>query len=362
MPVILQKLLSMPKKIILCTNLDEVKKKNAIVFKLLSKRYIIKCFCYAKSRQCSSLKKYFTEKIYPKNKIKRIVFFFQYLHKIRHRLSHIEIYTGEGAFLLAEFLIAKILKIKIITVERGSFDEVLTYYKNFRKLITIVIYFLIYYFSDLVWIRELWVKKYLRFIPHKKILFLANAALVPSPKKKISFKRKYKFIWYNSFKPMRYPCWVAEALKDITPKVRYLFVGKIPKNKITNPVEKKVKSILPNLKILPFNTNNKILYSADFFVLAAKIVFLNNSLLEAMARGCIPIVNSAPGVHKIIQDGKDGLIAKSSKIGFRSAMIRAANMNQDQINTLRNNCINKVQTEYSLISLVEKLHIAYNRL
>lgn len=60
--------------------------------------------------------------------------------------------------------------------------------------------------------------------------------------------------------------------------------------------------------------------SASIFALPADVVFLNYSLLEAMAAGVAPIIQQAEGSELIVEDGTSGLIVPPSVEAWKRAI------------------------------------------
>lgn len=58
-------------------------------------------------------------------------------------------------------------------------------------------------------------------------------------------------------------------------------------------------------------------------MLPADVVFANFALLEAMARGVVPIVTDVPGAHLLVRDGENGFLAPPSADELTSTLRRA---------------------------------------
>lgn len=69
---------------------------------------------------------------------------------------------------------------------------------------------------------------------------------------------------------------------------------------------------------------------ARFFVLHGEIVFANFALLEAMARGVVPIASAVEGADKIVVDGENGVLYAPTQEGLVAAIHRALNSSDDQ--------------------------------
>ena len=301
----------MKKNRIICLNLDTIKNKNIYQFNEMAKSgYSYVCCGYLedKSNMNSSNFKYLK---YPKNIIGRIVFAFQLLLKNRNQLSHVELYTGGGSFLGMEYLIAKLLFIKVCVVERGSPLRDLNKHYGFlgRRIRKII-----YKTATQVWIRELWMKDALLNLKRTDYFFLSNAITISSEFSH-TYDKNYDFIWCNSFKKWRNIDWFIDNLnKDSFLNNSSVILGMLENNKTTDEVESYVKNNKPTkCTLLNFQNPKEYFLNAKFFILPADIVYLNFALLEAMSYGVVPIASDVEGTREIVDDGINGMVANHAK-------------------------------------------------
>ncbi|WP_418180398.1 glycosyltransferase [Aliarcobacter lanthieri] len=350
----------MEKNKIICLNLDTIKNKNIYQFDEMSKfgySYICCGYLNDKSNINSSYYKYYK---YPKSIIARVKFIFKLLLKNKNSLSHIELYTGGGSFLAIEYLMAKLLFIKVCVVERGSpLRDLNSYYKFFPRISRKYIY----KNAIQVWIRELWMKDALYKLKRDNYFFLSNAISIPIEFSH-SYKKQYDFIWCNSFIKWRNIDWFIDNLnKNNFSNNISVVLGMLENNKTTYEVENYVKINKPKkCTLLNFQNPKEYFLNSKFFILPADIVYLNFALLEAMSYGVVPIVSDVEGTREIVDDGINGIIANHSKEGLEEAMTKAINMSDDEYEIMSKNARIKVIEKFSVESWAKKLNTMYENL
>uniref|UniRef100_UPI004048E566 glycosyltransferase n=1 Tax=Algoriphagus sp. TaxID=1872435 RepID=UPI004048E566 len=350
----------MKKNKIICLNLDTIKNKNIYQFEEMVKfKYSYICCGYLDNKSTIITSNYTYYK-YPKNIIKRIIFIFQLLFINRNQLSHVELYTGGGNFLGIEYIIIRLLFIKVCIVERGSpLLNLNKYYGFFGKIIRKIIYKT----ATQVWIRELWMKNALLNLERSNYFFLSNAISVTSEFSNTHYK-KYDFIWCNSFKKWRNIHWFIDILNnDFFCDYSSVILGMLNNNNSTEYVERYVINNKPSKCILLNFLNPKEYFlNSKFFILPADIVYLNFALLEAMSYGVVPIVSDVEGTKEIINDGINGIIAKHSKEGLEEAMLKAINMSDFEYEVMSKNARDKVIKNFSIENWSNELIAMYKKL
>lgn len=350
----------MEKNRVICLNLDTIKNKNIYQFDEMAKfGYSYICCGYLDDKSNISFSNYTYYK-YPRSIIARVKFIFKLLLKNKNSLSHIELYTGGGSFLGIEYLIAKLLFIKVCVVERGSpLRDLNSYYKFFSRIIRKYIY----KNSTQVWIRELWMKDALLNLNRTDYFFLSNAITISSEFSHI-YNKNYDFIWCNSFIKWRNIDWFIDNLnKDFFLDNSSIILGMLENNKTTDEVESYVKNNKPKkCTLLNFQNPKEYFLNAKFFILPADIVYLNFALLEAMSYGVVPIVSDVEGTREIVDDGINGIVANHSKEGLEEAMIKAINMSADEYEIMSKNARKKVIEKFSVESWAKELNTMYESL
>lgn len=152
----------------------------------------------------------------------------------------------------------------------------------------------------------------------RKTIELHNSIPLPSWQRETPFhEQPVRLLFMNSFKAWRHVLFcvdLAAALRD----AEVPFSMKIVGDKADSPglVEegRRVRDAIAAhgldtlVSVHPFTTAPRPYYEgADVFVLPATLIYCNYGLLEAMAYGLVPIVNSADGDYAlIIEDGVSG--------------------------------------------------------
>ena len=351
----------MAKNKIICLNLDTVKNKNIYQFDEMKKfdyQYICCGYLDNKANIDSSNYEYYK---YPISIISRVKFVFNLLIENKKELSHIELYTGAGSFLVAEYILSKLFFLPVVVVERGSpLKDLNLHYRGIgywgRKFV--------FRYANKVWIRELWMIDELTKIRKKDYFFLSNAISV-SDKYNFSSAKKIIFSWMNSLKKWRNVPWFIDVLNHNDFKyTKNILMGIMDsKNKDVASQEKYVVDNKPNnLSVYNFGDPDRFAFDSKFFVLPADIVYLNFSLIESMGKGIVPIVSDVDGAREIVDDGINGIVAKHSKEGLEEAMHKAINMTKDEYETMSKNARTNVVDKFSVESWAKELNTMYKDL
>jgi len=287
---------------------------------------------------------------------KRILQIYRYLKKRSNCIKHVEAYPG-GRFSMFYVLFSKLFKLKMITVERGDL-----LYLNRYPLITKLSMILCYKFSDVVWYKEFYMKKILDKLKVKNTFFLHNSI------KNTSYNTNYldkrvEFLWVNRIIPERKISWFTDILKENKFKdTKNLLLGfqDILENEQRRSSSKVLS--LNNLKVCGYIEPEDSYLSSKYFVLPSDIVFCNNSLLEAMSHGVVPLVSDVEGARLIVEDGVSGIVFEHNKRAFQSAMEKALNISKEQYEIMAKNAVEKVRKDFSYKKWGEKLLAKYKEL
>jgi len=277
-----------------------------------------------------------------KNLFRRIFQIIKYFYQNRKKLNHIEVYAG-GRFAFLYVFFAKIFKIKVFCIERGDISNLDKYDK-----LTLFSMNLVYKYADIIIYKELYMKSLLEVRSNAKMFLLYNCVSSPSL---LNMKNKdIEFLWVNRLVKERKIEWVIDFLesKIITQKTAVIGVLDLPDKYV-----KKNISLLNNIKYI----NNLIIdgyvdpikyyEKSKFFLFPSEIVFGNNSLLEAMSYGVIPIVSNIKGTDLIIEDGVDGLLFEHTKEGFEEAIKRALSLSDTEVLHMSLKAKEKVKRKFS---------------
>lgn len=239
----------------------------------------------------------------------------------KYKPKHIELFLGVKPWSLVFYLfMAKVHRIPILIWCRGN--EILKWTKHHP--IRRVVNRLAFKCSKVVLLRELYMESIIKehkIVDRKKLRFCHNA--VPVPEMEIS-KRKPIVLFLNTLKAWRNPLLIVEAANKVLkkyPEAEFKFVGGTAHldsyNPMPNEIEFQVNETIEKygigdrVKVLPFtNDSSKYFHESKIFLLPADIVFCNNSLIESMAHGVVPIVADVQGSDKIVEDGVSGYIVE----------------------------------------------------
>jgi glycosyltransferase involved in cell wall biosynthesis len=338
--------------------IDRIAAKNRLQIKSIHRLQMVPVFFVTEKNDNAAgfIESGDKQELLMRNFFKRLQQVFTFLKKTRKYIHHVEVYPA-GRFSWIYILLSNLLHIKSICVERGDIQ----YYQN--KMYDRTSRFSMwacYKFSTIIWYREFYMKDLLQKITSKKLFFLHNAVdftngCLPPKKKDIDF------LWLNRVIRERRSDWFISVLKkeELKNTVNYL-IGLTDKTFHLNE-QLFVKANRPgNLVILEYTTDPFDYYSrAKFFVLPAEIVFANNSLLEAMSCGVVPLVSDMPGASIIVEDGKCGFIFKHTQHDFEIAMKKALLLTNAEYLRLSDEAKNKISRDFSPEKYLQGLEEMY---
>jgi glycosyltransferase involved in cell wall biosynthesis len=179
-------------------------------------------------------------------------------------------------------------------------------------------------------------------------------------------RRSIDFLWVNRIIPERKAEWVVSALRDpVLAHASLTLLGIETRSNLPGHVKEEQARLLAagggNITLLPFADPGQYYERAKFFCLPGTIVFGNNSLLEAMASGVVPLVTEAPGVELIIEDGVNGFVTALDEQAYRDAMARAAAMTDADWRRISESAMATVQDKYSVQAWTRKMADVYAR-
>ena len=91
----------------------------------------------------------------------------------------------------------------------------------------------------------------------------------------------------------------------------------------------------------------------------ADIVFANNSLLEAMSCGVVPLISDMPGASMIVEDGKSGFIFKHTQHDFEIVVGKACHLTNEQYSQFSKAAKDKILKDFSPQKYFERLREMY---
>ena len=277
-----------------------------------------------------------------KNFISRIIQIFFIIKN--NNYAHVELYPS-GRMAIFYLLFCKLFEKKIIVVERGDIGLIDSYSLIIRMIIKLA-----YKNAHIIWYKEPYMKELLsEYTNAEKLTFLPNAVHINQDF--IQSNRKTDFAWVNRLIPQRRSDWLIDSLNDsklINAKTEiYGFQNNA--GEATQNMQDYVEEHSQNIKVILHEyTNPKEIYkNTKFFVLPTHIVFGNNSLLESMSYGAVPIVSETKSTHLIVEDGFNGIVFPHTKKGLNEALNKAYNMSDKEWNMLSKNAKKTVSEKYN---------------
>ena len=266
--------------------------------------------------------------------LRRFFQVFNYLKKHKNSIHHVEVYPG-GRYIYIYLLLIKYFKLKSICVERGE----LIFWKN-RNYIYKLLLKLVYKGTDIVWYRELYMEKILFTIGVKKMFYLHNCCNIPEIKS--TSAKSVDFLWVNRVTKERKAGWFLESMGAYK-NTKNIIVGDI--GNLLKIKHSHLKLI--NFKIFGYENPTPFYLKSKFFVLPSEVVYANNSLLEAMSFGLVPLVSKVLGSDQIVNHLENGYIFDHTLTGFQKAIKWAISLNDEMYSDLSRNATNKIAKDFS---------------
>ena len=350
--------MKLPKNLVVVCNLDVVKKKNLYqVHALPEYRFL---FAAYERELISDRPENADFIVYPRTLIARIGFVFRLLMRHRAEIHHLELYTGNGAFFAIEFLIARLLRIDVVVAERGALLRYQVTSASRRAAFRYV-----YRFAQQVWLRELWMLKASEGLVRRQTFFCFNAVELPRVQASdTSATRDIDFLWVNSFKPWRNATWLCHALRDqrlACAKVEMVGLLANTSGDVLKQQQLVAQTCGESIRLHAFGDPEPYFKRAKYFVLPANIVFLNFALLEAMARGVVPLVSDVEGAREIVEDGVEGIVFSHTPQGLKEAMLKAQAIDAKEWQSMSLRAQMKVERDFSTGAWAAKMRSLYAR-
>ena len=285
---------------------------------------------------------------------------YSYYKSNKKLISHVELYGG-GRFVFVYVLLAKLFGIKILLIERGGLNQYIR--KDTKMYLTKFSNYLLYKYADVCWYKEYYMLPYLKKYGVKNLHFIPNSiGQFDFNKENFSFEdRKIDYLWVNNIIPERHIDWVINIsqMKEFKSKlfhIRGFGLDEYAQNKY-----KEIKDMgLSNVEVFLYDEDILRHYrNSKYFLLPADYVFGNNSLLESMARGMVPILTNVSGVDKLVRHKTNGLSGTNTYDGYLDVMKKSLDYESASWNSLSTAAINKVVNEYSLGVFNERLTNLY---
>lgn len=257
--------------------------------------------------------------------VARLFQIFFFLLQYRKQIHHLEVYPG-GRFAFIYVLLAKMLALRVICVERG---DLFYLRKDGYDTITRFSMRLCYRYSDLIWYREVYMKEVLYEMGYANKLFFLHNAVETKRNDTVNYlsfeDRDIDFLWVNRITPERRSDWFVSILSTKLFKNTCNVIAGFLEDTPYHADQVYIMNNCPdNLQLQSFVDNPSTLYKrARFFVFPAEFVFANNSLLEAMSYGVVPLIVNKPGFELLVEDGVTGYVSAYSEDKFKVIMEKA---------------------------------------
>jgi glycosyltransferase involved in cell wall biosynthesis len=235
---------------------------------------------------------------------------------LRHRFHHVEFYPA-GRLALLYLLLIKLFGHRLVVIERGDIGSLHLYDALTRLSLRLA-----YRFADRVVYKETYMKEPLDSFTRAPLAFVPNCIVPPSSPLAPWAARTIDFLWVNRLTVQRRPEWFLRALQDPALGGR-------------------------RAAMLGFEEPGPFYDRARFFCLPSEIIFGNNSLLEAMARGVVPVVTESPGIERVVCDGVNGIVTAFDEAEYKKGLLRAAAMDQEAWAKLSRAARDTVEQEFS---------------
>lgn len=277
------------------------------------------------------------------------------------RFSHVELYAA-GRMALIYLFLMKLLGHRYVIVERGDIGCLADYGVLIRLSIRLA-----YRWAEGVIYKETYMEEPLRRATHAPLFFVPNSIGQPAASNNSpEFEhRLIDFLWVNRIVPQRRAAWLLNAAKKKMVANRFVMLGfeerdnlpeilKVEQNKFHGVISE-------NVRQLGFIDPEPYYRQARFFCLPAEVVFGNNSLLEAMSWGVVPIVTHAPGVDLIVEDGVNGIVTRFDEADFHEGLARGAALAPSDWERLSRAAQATVRVKFSLQAWTNKMIEVYRQ-
>jgi glycosyltransferase involved in cell wall biosynthesis len=150
---------------------------------------------------------------------------------------------------------------------------------------------------------------------------------------------------YNGWRVVR----SIQAILQDCPDLVLLYVSPLAVDQHTKAKIQRICSQFPQIRFidggLPHSQVAEILSSGDVYISLSSVDGISNSVLEAMACGCVPIVADLPQIREWIEPGETGFIVPQENIQGPSELIKSLYRNPGALTELRARCASKIHRE-----------------
>lgn len=218
--------------------------------------------------------------------------------------------------------------------------------------------------ADVVVTESLWEKKLLRYLCGDKrtaevnIIGIDTNMFKPSLARQ-SLRDKYNLprdafvVVSNRYLRGEYNGWLVvqgmQAILQDCPKLILLYFSPLS---VDHPTKTKIEMICsqyPQIRFIdggvPHLEVAEILSCGDVYISLSSVDGVSNSVLEAMACGCVPIVADLPQLHEWIEPGSTGFIVPQGNLEKVSSLVKRLYQRPDDLAQIASRCVSKINTE-----------------
>lgn len=140
-----------------------------------------------------------------------------------------------------------------------------------------------------------------------------------------------------------------QAILQDCPNLFLLYLSPLPVDGRTKEKIETICSQYPQIRFIdggvPQSQVAEILSCGDVYISLASVDGIPNSVLEAMACGCVPIVADLPQLHEWIESGTTGFIVPQSDRKKVSSLVKGLYQRPDDLTLMARQCVSKINME-----------------
>lgn len=236
-----------------------------------------------------------------------------------------------GRFTVAYLLLCFVGRVTVVVVEWGSIADL-----SKLDAVTRASMRLAYKSARCIWYKEPYMEPLLVRLTKRPRFFLPNAVARLAAKPG-GARNGATFVWVNRMVGRRHADVVADAfvrVADRRPDVSLVMAGALDESKLDADGVRKQRYVQnlrqSRMRVTQFADPWALYFSGRFFVLIADEIYGNNSLLEAMSAGLVPIVNDRPGVKDLLTSGVDSIVVEDESVAaLTDALLLASDMPEE---------------------------------
>lgn len=240
---------------------------------------------------------------------------------LTRQYHHVELYPASRSAVIYP-LALRLLGKRFVVIERGDLG-VLSGRSRLQRLSLKISYRL----AHQIWYKEPFMKDELRAYPDQRLRFVPNAVEIVGETYR---HREIHFLWANRFTFWRRIDQFLAALKgaDFANVITVIMGarGDHDEEKDSTVIPQLQTDPIPGVSVLGWGDPLPLMESSRYFVFLSKYIYGNHALLEAMARGNVPIVSRSEGVELIVQDGINGFIVEDSMESVRDTLLKCESL------------------------------------